>query len=218
MLAEASGIDCNSVKRVHKLKGHNRIKSDLKAVGLGDDEIGAGDAKGARAGPFKEGGALGMPHKKWGRQLSPRRSFGSGSAIQALGYNSAAQYEKHTLLATIAKEEDTIERLRMQVAAKNGGIKPHARSAAAAAGGHGGGGVGASAGGQVLSQRQQLEAEVSREQREMASLETQVHLPPSARSLQQQSLASALVSDVRGSRGAGEVHGTQAYRCGVHPF
>ena len=32
LLAEASGINCQSVKRVHRLKGHNRIRRDLKEV------------------------------------------------------------------------------------------------------------------------------------------------------------------------------------------
>ena len=159
LLAEVSGINCNTVKRVHKLKGHNRIAKDLKEVGLGDDEVGTGDGKEAKAGPFRRGGALGLPHRQWGRQLAPKRSFGSGSAIQALGYTSPAQYEKHTLLATIAKEEDTIERLRMKLSARNGGIvAPPSRRATMSPSGS------RAAPPQQLSQRQQLETEIAHEQ------------------------------------------------------
>ena len=162
LLAEASGIDCNTVKRVHKIKGQNQIAKDLKEVGLGDDEIGTGDRKKAKLGPFKRGGALGIPHKGWGRQLAPKRSFGAGSAIQALGYTSPAQYEKHTLLATIAKEEDTIERLRMKMSAQNGGIKVGSSGYAASPLAEAALERGVPP--QQLSQRQRLEDEVAREQ------------------------------------------------------
>jgi len=211
LLAEASGINCNSVKRVHKLKGHNRILKDLKSVGLGDNEIGTGNRKHSATGPFKKGGALGLPHQKWGTQLAPSRSFGAGSAIQALGYTSAAQYEKHTLLSTIAKEEDTIERLRMKMAAKKGGIKSsNSRTPAPAvtAAGYRRERALASGGQQALLQRQQLETEVAREQREMGSFRQQ---GIGARTLGAQSLASALVSDVQGTSGAGSMTGTESY-------
>jgi hypothetical protein len=93
-------------------------------------------------------------------------------------YTSAAQYEKHTLLATIAKEEDTIERLRMQVASKTGGVMspelrtpsvavtpvapPLAKRLALAKGLQGTVGL-ASGEQQVLLQRQKLTAEIARE-------------------------------------------------------
>ena len=41
------------VRKVRKINGHNRIKKDLAEVGLGDDEIGTGDRKSAKSGPFK---------------------------------------------------------------------------------------------------------------------------------------------------------------------
>mmetsp|Transcript_37005 Transcript_37005/g.54316 ORF Transcript_37005/g.54316 Transcript_37005/m.54316 type:complete len:835 (+) Transcript_37005:88-2592(+) len=208
LLAEASGTNCNSVKRVHKLNGHNRILNDLKSVGLGDNEIGTGDRVRSATGPFKKGGALGVAHHKWGTQLAPSRSFGAGSAIQALGYTSAAQYEKHTLLSTIAKEEDTIERLRMKMAAKKGGIKLKTPVSSGTAAGYRRGGALASGGQQALLQRQQLENEVAREQREIASFQQQ---GMGARTLGAQSLASAFVSDVRGTSGTGAMEGTETY-------
>ena len=93
LVAEASGLDCNVVKRVHRLKGHNRIHRDLTEIGLGDDEIGVGDQGPSGQGPFRRGGALGQPNKKFGTQLTPTRAYSAGSAINALGYTSAAQYE-----------------------------------------------------------------------------------------------------------------------------
>jgi hypothetical protein len=39
--------------KVGKINGHNRFKKDLAEVGLGDDEIGTGDRKSAKSGPFK---------------------------------------------------------------------------------------------------------------------------------------------------------------------
>ena len=93
LVAEASGLDCDVVKRVHRLKGHNRIHRDLTEIGLGDDEIGVGDQGPSGQGPFRRGGALGQPNKKFGTQLTPTRAYSAGSAINALGYTSAAQYE-----------------------------------------------------------------------------------------------------------------------------
>ena len=225
-------------------------------------------------------------------------------------YTSPAQYEKHTLLATIAKEEDTIERLRMQVASKSGGVMspelrtpsvavtpvapPLAKGEALAKGLQG---TGLASGEQhVLLQRQKLTAEIAREkvadpsfflhasllkknfrptvtalarlarlpspaplplplpspacptcsacatrhtchdldcmrlrrmlaythvcsrmlpyvsrtrQHEMATLESE--LGPRGATLGTQTLASALVSDLRGTSGSGDMTGTEAY-------
>ena len=226
-------------------------------------------------------------------------------------YTSPAQYEKHTLLATIAKEEDTIERLRMQVASKSGGVMspelrtpsvavtpvppPLAKGVALAKGLQGTAGL-ASGEQHVLLQRQKLTAEIAREkvadpsfflhasllkknfrptvtalarlarlpspaplplplpspacpscsacatrrtchdlggmrwrrmlaythvcsrmlpyvsrtrQHEMATLESE--LGPRGATLGTQTLASALVSDLRGTSGSGDMTGTEAY-------
>ena len=138
------------------------------------------------------------------------------------------RYEKHTLLATIAKEEDTIENLRMQLASQNGGIKSpdlHTPSAAVTPTRLTSARVlkrvvtpvGSTALDRVqkatphmAGQRQKLERQIRREQAEMAGLQSALRTG-AKQSLSAHSLGAALVADVRGTDGVGRMDGTEHY-------
>ena len=138
------------------------------------------------------------------------------------------RYEKHTLLATIAKEEDTIENLRMQLASQNGGIKSpdlHTPSAAVTPTRLTSAHVltrvvtpvGSTAPDRVQTatphmagQRLKLERQIRREQAEMAGLQSALRTG-AKQSLSAHSLGAALVADVRGTDGVGLMDGTEHY-------
>lgn len=107
-VAEDRGVDC---RRVHhqRVAGGNKILSDIEAVGLGDETL-----------PLA-------------RQAQPEFPAGRRAAVHALGYKDAAQYERHTLLQTIAHQQDEIDAYKRRAADKTGGLVTAADRAAAAA-------------------------------------------------------------------------------------
>jgi len=103
LVAEASGFDCAKVQHVRRVPGNNHILHDIQDVGLGDSKERSGDLQ-----PMEE--------------LVPSVRVTPAQAIKALGYSNAHQYERHALLKTIAKEEDTIQKYKARDQNRNGGL------------------------------------------------------------------------------------------------
>ncbi|KAJ1487426.1 hypothetical protein T484DRAFT_1941297 [Baffinella frigidus] len=97
-VAESKGIDCRTVHHKAVLAGDNKILTDIDDVGLGDDEL-----------PIA-------------KQMTPEYAGSKGQAVRALGYTDAEQYERHSLLKTIADQQAEIDGFKRKVADETGGL------------------------------------------------------------------------------------------------
>eukprot|EP00960_Hanusia_phi_P074506 768259-Hanusia_phi.AAC.6 len=135
LLSELSPSNCRTVDHVEIASRQNGILEGLKVrlvctcsslltrcfpqkIGLGDDEIEVPSGQ-------VRGGAAGIPKRRFGKLWTPTHPYDKQSAVEALGYSDPQQYERHALLNTIAKEEDTIHSLKAELERRTGGVALH---------------------------------------------------------------------------------------------
>ncbi|EKX50152.1 hypothetical protein GUITHDRAFT_135335 [Guillardia theta CCMP2712] len=121
LLSELSSANCRSVDHVQIESHQNSILEGLKRLGLGDDEIRMPSGQ-------VRGGAAGIPKRRFGKLWTPTHPYDKQTAVEALGFSDPQQYERHALLNTIAKEEDTIHALKAELDRRTGGVAHHSHA------------------------------------------------------------------------------------------